>query len=178
MGNVKDLKNTEALKKLKELGGNDKTCIMVTALNNRPQQARPMSSQGVDDEGNIWFISAKSSEKNKDIASDSEVQLYFANNNSYEYLSVYGHAEISVDRALIEEYWSPIAKAWFSEGKDDPEVTLIKVVPLDAYYWDTKNNKLVSLFKYMVNAITGNTNDDNGVEGYIEPPAQANTQAS
>lgn len=168
MGNVKDLTSTEAIEKLKELGGNDKTCILVTALNRRPQSARPMSSQGVDDEGNIWFISAKSSDKNDDIKADSEVQLYFANNNSYEYLSVYGRAEISYDRALIEEYWSPIAKAWFSEGKDDPEVSLIKVVPLDAYYWDTKNNKMISLIKYMVNAITGNTSDDNGVEGNIK----------
>lgn len=168
MGDVKNLSSTEAIEKLKELATKDGgICMFVTSLNKRPQSARPMGSQDVDEEGNIWFFSQKSSDKNDEIKGSPEVQLYYANHSSYEYLSVYGEAEIVYDKALIEKYWNSIAKAWFTQGKDDPEVSLIKVKPLDAYYWDTKTNKLVSLVKIAAAAISGKKMDDGGVEGNI-----------
>jgi general stress protein 26 len=46
-----------------------------------------------------------------------------------------------------------MAKTWFKEGKEDPNISLIKVIPEDAYYWDTKNNKMVSLIKFAMGAI-------------------------
>jgi len=33
-----------------------------------------------------------------------------------------------------------IAKAWFIDGKDDVDISLIKIVSQSAYYWDNKNN--------------------------------------
>jgi general stress protein 26 len=69
-----------------------------------------MSTSGVDEEGNIWFMSKEGSDKNLDIEHDDQVQLFYSNNGSAEYLSVYGHAEISRDREKIEELWSPLNK--------------------------------------------------------------------
>lgn len=52
------------------------------------------------------------------------------------------------------------------DGKDDPNVTIIRVEPKETYYWDTKAGKLVSLFKFVTAAITGNkTDNSDGVEG-------------
>ena len=68
------------------------------------------------------------------------------------------------DKKQIDRLWSPILKTWFNEGKDDPELELISVRPLEAYYWDTKHNKMVAGFKILAGAVTGKTMDD-GVEG-------------
>ena len=46
-------------------------------------------------------------------------------------------------------------------------MSIICVHPTDAYYWDTKNNKLVSLIKIAAGAITGKTMDDS-IEGDIK----------
>lgn len=87
------------------------------------------------------------------------------NNSDSEYLSVYGNAFIYKDKATIEEKWSPMANAWF-DGKDDPNVSIIRVEPKDTYYWDTKAGKLVSLLTFAAAAITGNkTDNSDGVEG-------------
>jgi general stress protein 26 len=67
---------------------------------------------------------------------------------------------------LIDEHWKPIAKAWFEEGKDDADVTIIRVQPTDAYYWDTKDGKAVAFLKWAANAVGMNV-DDGGVEGRI-----------
>ena len=58
------------------------------------------------------------------------------------------------------------AKAWF-DGKRDPDISLIKIVPDTAYYWDTVHGKMVSLIKIAISAVSGKKMDD-GVEGKID----------
>jgi general stress protein 26 len=167
MGDVKDLTKTAAVEKLQELIKDANTCMFVTNLSSLPLTARPMGTQEVDDAGNIWFLSKNTSDKNIEISDDNRVQLFYANKSGAEYLSIYGHAEILTEQQKINELWTPIAKAWFTEGKDDPSISVIKVKPADAYYWDTKDNKMISLIKIAVSAITGKTMDG-GVEGKIK----------
>ncbi|KGO86775.1 general stress protein [Flavobacterium rivuli WB 3.3-2 = DSM 21788] len=167
MGNYKDLYSEEAIAKIKELAKDIRVCMFCTELSVRPIPTRPMSLQDIDEEGNLWFISSAASNKNFEIKHDDDVQLIFAKNSDSHFLSVFGTAVIYKDKAHIEDVWSPVAKAWFEEGKEDPDVTVIKVSPSEAYYWDTTDGKMVSFLKIAVSAITGKTGDDGGVEGSI-----------
>jgi len=156
----------EAIDKFKELIDHESTCLFTTKLTQVPLNTRPMAVQKVCDQGNFWFLSSTDSEKNEEIQQDSRVQLFFLNTAKYEFLSVYGEASITRDRAKIDELWTDIAKAWFEQGKDDPRVTVIKVAPIEGYYWDTKDGKLISLLKIAASAVTGKTLQE-GVEGTI-----------
>lgn len=163
---TENLTHLEAIKKIKELSESAKICMFCTELDKLPINSRPMTLQETDDEGNLWFISSDTSNKNFEIKEDRNVQLFFMNNSDYQYLSVYGEASIYKDRTTIEDKWSPMAKAWFEDGKDDPTVSIIRVEPKETYYWDTKVGKLVSLFSFVAAAVTGNTTDNSdGVEG-------------
>jgi general stress protein 26 len=167
MGTTKDLDYQHGIEKLKEFIEKGKICHFVTDLEKRPLTSRPMSTQEVDAWGNLWFFSADSSHKNRDIDRNNEVQLFYSNADTSEYLTVYGRAEIVKDSQKINDLWNPMLKTWFNEGKDDPEIMLIKVTPEDAYYWDTKNNKVVQLVKMLVGSVVGKQLDD-GVEGDIK----------
>ncbi|MGN7787251.1 pyridoxamine 5'-phosphate oxidase family protein [Niabella sp. 22666] len=165
---TENLTRQEAAQKLKELSEKARVCMFCTQLDELPLAARPMSLQECDEEGNLWFISSADSNKNFEIGDDKRVQLFFMNNSNHEYLSVFGDAFIYTDRETIEEKWSPIAKAWFEEGKDDPNVTIIRVAPGDTYYWDTKAGKLVTLASFVWAAVTGQkTDNSDGVEGKL-----------
>ncbi len=166
MGDTKNLIDTDAIKKIRELAKDANICHFVTNLSSIPLSSRPMATQKVDDEGNIWFISDKDSNKNTDIQADKRVQLFYSATGSYEYLSIYGTAEIVFDKEKVHEMWTSFARAWFPGGEDDPSISLIKVSPEDGYYWDTKNNKLVSLFNIAKSMVTGKTDDD-GIEGSL-----------
>ena len=166
MGDVKDLSHTEGIKKLKEMAEDIKTCMFCTRIEVMPFQTRPMATQEVDDEGNIWFISSSDSNKNVEIQDNDAVQLVYANASDSHFLSVYGHATILRDQAKIDELWTRWADAWFEGGKKDPNVTLICVKPSEAYYWDTKDSKMISLIKIAVSTISGSAMDG-GVEGTI-----------
>lgn len=164
--NTQNLSAQDAIDKLKELVKNESSCFFCTQLSKQPITTRPMTTQKVDDEGNIWFMSSIKSEKNIEIKSDNAVQLFYANPQNYEFLTVNGKASIHTDREKIYELWTPFAKAWFKDGKDDADISLIKVAPQSAYYWDTKNNKMISMIQMLASMITGNAPDD-GVEGKL-----------
>lgn len=162
---TENLNSREAVKKIKELSEKAKFCMFCTELDTVPINTRPMGLQETDEEGNLWFISSDTSNKNFQIKDDDRVQLLFMNNSDSEYLSIFGNATIYKDRATIEDKWSPMANAWF-DGKEDPNVSIIKVAPKDTYYWDTKAGKLVSLLSFAAAAISGTkTDNSDGVEG-------------
>ncbi|NOT76328.1 MAG: pyridoxamine 5'-phosphate oxidase family protein [Cyclobacteriaceae bacterium] len=164
--NNEDLSREDAIDKLKELVKHNSMCMFTTKLEELPLHSRPMSVAKVCDQGNLWFLSPGDSNKNMNISEDSRVQLFSTNASDSEFLTVYGNATISRDKKKIEELWSPLAKAWFTQGKDDPRITVIKVTPEDAHYWDTKNGKMVSLVKIVAAAAIGHTMDG-GVEGSL-----------
>ncbi len=165
--NNQNLTAHEAIDKLKELIKNESICFFCTQLTQEPISTRPMSTQKVDDEGNIWFLSSIKSDKNADIAQNHAVQLFYSNSSNFEFVSLLGHATIVTDREKIHEMWTPFAKAWFKDGKDDVDISLIKVAPQTAYYWDTKNNKMITMIKMLASMVTGSAPDD-GVEGTLK----------
>lgn len=167
MGDVANLTANDAVKKIREIAKDANICMFVTKLTKLPLAGRPMATQEVDDEGNIWFMSDKNSNKDQEIKKDSRVQLFYSHTGNYEYLSIFGTAELINDKKKIAELWTPMAKTWFTEGKDDPAIELIKVTPVDAYYWDTKNNKMVSLIKFAMGSMGITPKDDGGVEGRL-----------
>lgn len=165
MGEVKNLNQKESIDKIKEIGDGT-VCQFCTFTEAFMLDCRPMHTQQVDDSGNLWYFSGKDSNKNEQISQNKKVQLLFSVNSKNEYLSMEGTAIISRDQQKIDELWSGWAKTWFTEGKDDPNLTLIKVVPSASYYWDTQHSKMVSLVKIATGALTGKTMDD-GVEGTL-----------
>ena len=167
MSNTKNLDHKEAIDKLKSLVEDISICLFCTDLKTDDgSTTRPMSAIKVCDQGNIWFFSEKDSDKNKAIVNDRNVQLFFSHPAKGSYLVVNGEAEIILDKSKIEELWTPVAKIWFKEGKDDPTISIIKVMPTTAYYGDTNGNRMINFIKMVASVVTG-TNLLNGEEGTI-----------
>jgi general stress protein 26 len=167
--NFEDLNGKEAREKIKELVDKANTCFFCTDIETgKPFNTRPMSVQKLDDEGNFWFLSAKDSHKNQELKNDAFVQLLFQGSHYSDFLNIYGKATVSTDKEKIKELWEPILKTWFTEGVDDPRITVIKVVPESGYYWDTKHNMAIGFAKRLIGASIGKTLDDS-IEGNLNP---------
>lgn len=165
--NFENLQGADAKARIKDMAGNS-SCFFCTDLKKGDAFAtRPMSVQEVDEDGNLWFLSANDSNKNQEITIDPSVQLLFQGSSYSEFLSLYGTAEISTDKEKIRKLWQPILKTWFTEGVDDPRITAIKIDPSKGYYWDTKHGSVVSMVKQVAGAILGKTLDDS-IEGNIK----------
>lgn len=164
--NRRNLHGDEALAKIKELCEN-KSCFFCTNITTgRAFDTRPMHVQKIDDKGVFWFLSASDSLKDKELQKDSAVQLLFQGSAYSDFVNIYGHASITKDKGKIDELWEPIYKTWFTDGKDDPRISVIALTPEEGYYWDTKHGKLVSFVKQIAGAIAGKTLDDS-IEGTL-----------
>jgi len=168
MSNTQNLNNKEAIDKLKSLVDDIKICLFCTNLKTDDgATCCPMTAIKVCDQGNIWFFSEQSSDKNKAILADKNVQLFFSHPEKGSYLVVNGEAEIILDKTVVENLWTSVAKIWFKDGKDDPDISVIKVKPTSAYYWDTDGNRMINLLKMVASVVTG-INLITGKEGAIK----------
>lgn len=167
--NFKNLAGQEALDKIKELAKAAGSCFFCTEMQTgKPFDTRPMAAEEIDDEGNFWFLSANDSHKNKELEADPAAQLLFQGSAYSDFMSLYGRCTISKDKQKIDELWDPMMKTWFTKGKDDPRITVLKFTPTEGYYWDTKHGMAVALVKRAYGAIKGETYDDS-LEGEIKP---------
>lgn len=158
MSEIQNLGSQEAIGKLKELAEGIDICLFGTGAGEPDgSRFRPMSTKLVDDKGNIYFLSERGSGKNVEIADDPAVNLFYSDPGKSSFLIVKGRAEICTDREKIGELWSSLDKTWFKEGKDDPSISIIKVQPETAHYWDTEGNSMVNFFKMIASAATGKT---------------------
>ncbi len=151
------LTDEAALNKLKELAEGIRVCMFETGPH--ASEIRPMSTLEVDTKGNIWFFSAAESEKNKQISFHPDVRLVYSDNTNSKYLVVDGDATIIEDRLKAAMLWTPVAKAWFPEGVDDPNLRLICVHPHKAHYWDVKYGKMIAFLQMAAAAVTGKPAD-------------------
>jgi general stress protein 26 len=164
--NLENLSGARAIEKLKELT-KGRSCFFCTSDDGSATGGtRPMSVLDVDDNGDLWFLSASDSFKNAAIERSPSVKLYFKGSDHAEFLSLDGYATITRDKDVIKRLWNFMLKTWFTEGENDPRITAIKVTPHDGYYWDNKHGNAVAAIKILVGALIGKTLDDS-IEGRI-----------
>lgn len=166
--NHEDLAGGDAIAKIRDLVEKAGSCFFCTnATSEDSSSARPMTVQKIDDAGSLWFLSANDSHKDQELLDDPFVKLYFQGSAHSDFLVLKGRASVSADRQKIKELWEPVMKTWFTEGIDDPRISVIEVAPSEGYYWDTKHGNAVAGIKMMIGAALGKTMDDS-IEGTVK----------
>jgi general stress protein 26 len=144
------------LQKLRDMVKDIDFCMLTTVDENGDLRSRPMSSNGdIDPNGDIWFFTGVSSHKVNEIAKLPKVNISFADPPNQHYVSITGTAQLVRDRAKIEELWRPEFKMWFPEGKDDPEIALLRVSLEKAEYWDSPSSTIGYALSFVSSLVTG-----------------------
>ena len=81
---------------------------------------------------------------------------------------VFGDVTISKEPRKIDELWTKSVEAWFPNGKDKPNLTLLCVRPTSAQSKDTENGKLIAFEKILTAAVTSKPNANGSVQGDIK----------
>ncbi|WP_405100156.1 pyridoxamine 5'-phosphate oxidase family protein [Oceanobacillus sp. FSL H7-0719] len=137
----------EEIETLRELI-KDVDTAMLTTLTQEGLIARPMKTQEVEFDGDLWFFTKKETDKYREILHDQDVNVAYAGKS---YVSVRGKAEIVEDLAKKKELWSKAYEKIMQTSYDDPNLILIKVKAEAAEYWETGNftKKIAFLYKRM-----------------------------
>jgi len=121
---------------------------MLTTATEEGLVSRPMKTQEVEFDGDLWFFTKKETNKYDEILHNQDVNVAYAGKS---YVSVRGRAEIVEDLNKKKELWSKMYEKIMQTSYDDPNVILIKVNVEAAEYWESGNyiKKMVYYYKRM-----------------------------
>lgn len=132
---------------------------------NGQLHACPMTTankEGMNEDQNLYFLISKDSDLARCVAQQAQINVAYADTDNDSYVSVSAHAQLSDDMALKELLFTPMAKAWFPDGVQDPRLAVLVARAESAEYWDVKQSKLVQLLAMAKAAVTGEQPDAMG----------------
>lgn len=144
------------IKQLAELIKDVRIAMFTTVSAEGRLVSRPLGTQEVEFDGDLWFATGRDSGKIEEIRANPQVSVAYADPGKNTFVSVSGTASIVTDRAKIDELWSPAMKIFFPDGKDDPNLVLIRVNAETAEYWDGPGSFLGKALYLATAAVTGN----------------------
>ncbi|MCM3364083.1 pyridoxamine 5'-phosphate oxidase family protein [Niallia sp. MER TA 168] len=136
---------------------------MLTTISEEGLVSRPMKTQEVEFDGDLWFLTKKDTEKYEEILHENEVNVAYAGKS---YVSIRGRAELVDDLAKKKELWSNAYEKILQTLYDDPNIVLIKVKAESAEYWDTGSFTKNVVFIYK--RITGQEAEDTDINETLE----------
>ncbi|MBA2754767.1 MAG: pyridoxamine 5'-phosphate oxidase family protein [Chloroflexota bacterium] len=145
----------EHIAKLHDLIKDIEFAMMTTVEPDGDLRSRPMATQQAEFDGTLWFFTLASDPKVAEVRRDQRVNLSFASKDDNAWVSMSGTAELVRDQAKMRELWSKPLEAWFPDGVDDPNLSLLKVTVGQAEYWDATSNK-IAYVAGMIKAIASN----------------------
>ncbi|WP_027964898.1 pyridoxamine 5'-phosphate oxidase family protein [Halalkalibacillus halophilus] len=159
MSNKLKQEEVETLRKLIK----DIDTAMLTTASEEGLVSRPMKTQDVEFDGDLWFFTKKETDKFDQILHEQDVNVAYAGDS---YVSVRGKAEIVEDTEKKKEFWSKALEKFMQTSYDDPNVVLIKVNAETAEYWDSGDFKKKTAFLYK--RMTGKDSESTGINETIE----------
>jgi general stress protein 26 len=162
-----DLSGHAAAQRIADLVKGGSSCFFCTRGVGGELHARPMTVIEVEeDTGQLWFFTEVDSLKNIELDRDARVTLFFKDGDNGSHLRLEGTASETTDRATIHRLWKPMLRAWFTEGEDDPRISVLRVDPVSGEYWDNKHGAAIAGMKMLFGAIVGQRVDE-GVHGKL-----------
>jgi general stress protein 26 len=132
-------------KKLRKLIKNTRIAMLTTVTSDGLLRSRPMATLKAPFDGHLWFLARTRAPMAEEIKDNQRVGLSYASPEDSRYVSVTGVATLLRDPDKVRELWSRRLRPWFPEGKNDPDLALIRVKVERADYWDAKDGAMVHL---------------------------------
>lgn len=113
--------------------------MVATLADDGTIHARPMAVAEVDEAGEVWFATVDGSPKVDEASADGRAVVTGQSKGAY--VSVSGHLDVIHDRERVHALWKETWRAWFPEGKEDPDLVLMRLRPEIGEYWDQRGSR-------------------------------------
>ena len=144
-GAVKDGPMDREVRRLRKLIKSARIAMLTTVAGDGRLRSRPMATLKGAFDGDLWFVTRSTAAKTEEIRDNQHVNVAYADAEDDRFASISGLASLVRDTAKIGELWSKRLRAWFPDGKKDPELALIRVRIDRVEVWDPKSGRMVHL---------------------------------
>ncbi|HXG99819.1 MAG TPA: pyridoxamine 5'-phosphate oxidase family protein [Sphingomicrobium sp.] len=116
--------------------------VMLGLQGVEDSRTRPMTAQidvpeggGKDDGGPIYFFASKSESLVKDIGTGHRAVATYAAKGHDFFAHLHGTLALDQDQSVIDRLWNPVISSWYKDGKNDPDLALIRFDTDEANLW-------------------------------------------
>jgi general stress protein 26 len=131
--------------RLGELIDEIEIAMLTTVEPDGALRSRPLRTLQMDAEGGLWFMTSISSPKIGEMDAHRRVSLSYCRPARDRYVWVTGVTQILRDEEKARELWTMQLRPWLPDGRDDPEVVLLKITVEEAEYWDVSRREMMPL---------------------------------
>lgn len=153
---------TEAMKTIHNLIKGIKIA-MLTTVSEEGLVSRPMKTQDVEFDGNVWFLTKKDTDKFHELLHNKNVNVAYVGKS---FVSISGVAELVEDKEKLKQFWNPMYEELLETTVDDPNLILIKVHAETAEYWDSGNK--LKMVKFLFRRMLGKNNEGSGINQVVD----------
>jgi len=121
----------------------DSPFIMLGLKGVEDDRTRPMTAQidvpedgDKDEGGQIYFFASKTDGVGQAVKGSSRAVATFVGKGHGLFAHIHGTLVPSDDKAVIERLWNPFVASWYKDGKDDPDLQLLRFDTEAADVWE------------------------------------------
>lgn len=133
------------VRKLRKFIKGTRIAMFTTVASDGKLRSRPMATLKGGFDGDLWFVTRSTAPKAEEIKDNQHVNVSYADPEAERFVSISGLATLVREPAKVQEIWSRRLRAWFPDGKKDPELALIRVRIDRAEVWNSKTSTMVHL---------------------------------
>jgi general stress protein 26 len=133
------------VRRLRKFIKNTRIAMFTTVASDGRLRSRPMANLKGGFDGDLWFVTRSTAPKAEEIKDNQHVNIAYADVEAERFVSISGLASLVREPGKLQDLWSRRRRAWFPNGKNDPELALIRVRIDRAEVWDSKTSTMVHL---------------------------------
>jgi general stress protein 26 len=136
---------------------------MIAIVDGEPQHFQPMSAFADEEAGEIWFFTRADTDLARDASAGARQAMFVLQAKDRETQAcISGDLTVEMDREKIERWWNPMVAAWYPDGKDDPELRMLKMTCHEARVWISDAGPVRYMWEVAKANATGDTPDLGG----------------
>ena len=128
---------------------------MLGVRSGRPRHFAPMTPFRDAGTRRIWFVTRKDNEIAQAAGSPAEALFIVCARDGKFQASIAGELTQDFDRERLDRLWNPVVAAWYPNGKDDPNLTMMRFDCTDAEVWHGEAGLLRFAFEIAKGNLTG-----------------------
>jgi general stress protein 26 len=124
----------------------DSPFVMLGLQDVEDSRTRPMTAQidvpedgDKDDGGPIYFFASRTEHLVTAMGQSHRAVATYAAKGHKLFAHIHGTLHLSNDRAVIDRLWNPIIASWYKDGKDEPDLALIRFDADSANIWKAES---------------------------------------
>jgi len=150
--------NSPELRSLAERIEGSRTTMLTMCDAHGQLSSQPMTVVEMDGNGCLWMLVSNSGHTARMAPEGSgmdTVNLAFSDESNSTFTSITARASLVHDRQRKEDLWSVMARPWFPQGVDDPNLAVLRLEPIKAEIWDGPDSTVMRMIAMAASVVAG-----------------------